>query len=207
MQVILIHGLGQAPSSWDQTVSRLRQPVAADCPDLTALLGKQAVSYENLYRAFSAYCGGLPGPLNLCGLSLGGVLALQYAIEKPARVQSLALIGAQYRMPEALLCFQNLLFRLMPRAAFRGMGFQKSDLIRLTKSMARLDFSRRLKEISCPALILCGEKDGANQKAARSLAAQIQGAKFQRVEKAGHEANVDAPEQLAAALNAFYQCL
>ena len=42
----------------------------------------------------------------MCGLSLGGILALQYAIEHPEHIHALALIGTQYTMPKTLLRIQ-----------------------------------------------------------------------------------------------------
>lgn len=205
MQYIFIHGLGQNPASWDSTISFISKPIDAVCPDLAALLENKEATYENLYRAFSDYCNGISQPLNLCGLSLGGILALNYAIDHPAEVQSLVLIGTQYKMPVTLLRLQDIIFRFMPRSAFKGLGFQKKDFIELTNSMISLDFSKTLKNISVPTLVLCGEKDKANQKAAKALAENIRGAKLQLVEGAGHEVNMDSPEKLASLLEVFFK--
>lgn len=116
MPYLFIHGLGQSPAVWSETLWRMPGLYAADahCPDLAHLLRGTPADYGALYRAFSAYCASLPQPLHLCGLSLGGILALQYAAEHPARVASLVLIGAQYRMPKRLLGVQSAVFRLMP---------------------------------------------------------------------------------------------
>ena len=56
-----------------------------------------------MYAAFCDYCGGFSQSLNLCGLSLGAVLALNYAIDFPQRVNSLILIAPQYDMPKFLI--------------------------------------------------------------------------------------------------------
>ncbi len=175
------------------------------CPDLFALLNNKEVTYANLYHAFSEYCNNISEPLNLCGLSLGGILALNYAIEYPSRVQSLVLIGAQYKMPKTLFKLQNIIFRLMPESTFKKMGFQKKNIIQLTNSMIDLDFSKNLKSVSCNTLIICGEKDRANKKAAKSLAENIPGAKFQLLVNASHEVNKETPKKLAAELERFYQ--
>lgn len=204
MQHIFIHGLGQNASSWDKTISSMTQPIDVVCPDLSALLDGKKTTYENLYRTFSDYCDSFSQPFNLCGLSLGGILALNYAIDYPDRVQSLVLIGTQYKMPIALLKFQDVIFRFMPQSVFKGVGFQKKDFIELTGSMIALDFSDKLKNITSPTLVLYGEKDSANKKAAQSLAEKIPGAQLQAVEDAGHETNMDSPKKLAMLLNKFY---
>lgn len=204
MQTIFIHGLGQAPSSWDKTISCLSEQIIAQCPDLSRLLKGAESTYGNLYRAFAEYCDEFPEPIDLCGLSLGAVLALNYAIDNPQKVGSLILIAPQYEMPKALLKFQNVIFKFMPNSTFGNIGFDKQDFITLTNSMADLDFSGDLKRVVCPALILCGEKDRANKKSAKRLAEILPNAEFRLVERSGHEVNVDAPESLAEIINEYY---
>ena len=204
MKHIFIHGLGQSASAWDKTISSMTKSYDIECPDLSELLRDKESTYENLYCAFSEYCDNLRVPLHLCGLSLGGVLALHYALRNPTNVHSLILIGAQYKMPKMLLKIQNFVFRFMPQSIFQNMGFQKKDIIRLTESMADLDLSGNLASIKCPTLITCGSKDRANYKAAKTLAANIPTAKFYVVENAGHEVNINSPQALAAKLESFY---
>ena len=197
MEYVFIHGLGQKSSSWNKTISFMSNSAHISCPDLLTILNQEEVVYENLYLAFSQYCDNISGRLNLCGLSIGAILALNYTIDRPEKVRSLALIGAQYKMPKSLLKLQNIVFRLMPKNSFMTTGFQKKDFIQLTNSMLDLDFSKRLKDISCPALIICGGKDRANKKAAKTLFKSISNAEFHLIEEIGHEVNIEAPELLA----------
>ena len=46
-----------------------------------------------MYNTFSDFCNNQKEKLNLCGLSLGGVLALEFVKEYPERVNSIILIG------------------------------------------------------------------------------------------------------------------
>ena len=200
---VFIHGLGQTPASWEKTIACLGCGKAL-CPSLPDLLSGREVHYTQLYASFAAYCNALDGPLDLCGLSLGGVLALHYAAEHPERVRSLVLIGAQYHMPKRLLQFQNLLFRFMPGSMFEQMGFGKADFLRLCSSMMELDFTASLSRITCPTLVICGEKDSANKKAALELSDLLPNATLRIIQGAGHEVNTDTPEALADAIHAFY---
>lgn len=204
MRQVYVHGLGQTAASWAPVLRQLGGPADVVCPDLAGIIPSGAVTYPRLYSAFARLCGGLEGPLALCGLSLGGVLSLHYAAEHPERVGSLALIAPQYRMPRRLLQVQNILFRFMPQSMFRETGFSKSQFIQLCGSMEDLDLSEALTGISCPTLILCGSRDRANRRAGAELARLLPGAEFQIVEGAGHEVNRDAPEQLALLLRAFF---
>ncbi|WP_086313921.1 hypothetical protein A5821_001470 [Enterococcus sp. 7F3_DIV0205] len=205
MEYVFVHGLGQRSSSWEQTISFMSEPEEIRCPDLFALLENKECTYASLYEVFSTYCEAIPEPLNLCGLSLGGILALNYAIDYPEKVDSLVLIGAQYKMPKRLLKFQNMIFQVMPNSTFKKMGMQKQELIQLTGSMSDLDFSSKLKDISCDTLVLIGGKDRANKKAAERLAEKIERAKLRIVQASSHEVNVARPEDLGQELEVFYK--
>ena len=163
------------------------------------------VVYENLYKAFSEYCLKIDEPIHLCGLSLGGILALQFAIENPLKVRSLTLIGTQFVMPKKLLKIQNVIFKFMPHKAFSEMGFGKKDFMQLSNSMMDLNFEHSIKKINCDVLILCGEKDKANKAASLKMKQYIHNAQIQLIENAGHEVNADAAEKLSDILNIFYK--
>lgn len=200
---IFLHGLGQAPSSWEKITTLLHHEINYSCPDIWELMQGRNADYQNMYEAFSQYCSRFSEPLDICGLSLGAVLALHYGAENPKKVHSLILIAPQYRMPKKLLAFQNAVFRFMPDCMFRQTGIEKDAFISLTKSMMHLDFSGSLNDVACPVLVICGEKDHANKKAAEELASRLLFGKYCVVKKAGHEVNIDAPEQLAEIINNF----
>ena len=128
MKYIFLHGLGQAPSDWETTIKKLDLGMDVYCPDLSDWLSGKEASYLNLYHALESYCEQQEEPLHLCGLSLGGILTLHYALEHAEKVASLVLIGTQYIMPKRLLKFQNMIFHLMPNRSFRKMGFGKKIL-------------------------------------------------------------------------------
>lgn len=205
MAYIFMHGLGQTPESWDQVISNMSLTEKALCPNLPALITEQECNYENLYAAFCRYCETEYGKTNLCGLSLGGILALNYAIDHPEKIKSLVLIGTQYVMPKKLLAIQNAIFHLMPNKSFESMGFSKKNFIQLSKTMADLDFSLKLGNITCPTLVVCGEKDAANKKASEELAERIPGVSLSLIPGSGHEVNQQAPKWLAEALDDFWR--
>ena len=153
-----------------------------------------------MYDAFCDYCNNYSEPMNLCGLSLGAVLALNYAIDFPQMINSLILIAPQYDMPKFLLKIQNVLFKFMPESQFKDIGLKKIDFITLTNSMADMDFTSDLNKVTCPVLVLCGEKDNVNKKAAVKLFKKLPNAKFSTVDDSGHEVNIDNPQGLAMAM-------
>ena len=203
-KTILVHGSGHRADSWRETVSYLDRREDILCPELSAILNGREASFPNLRAAFAAYCARAGGPVHLCGLSLGGILALDYALEHPENVKTLVLIGTPHRVPKVAFALQNAVFRFLPKSAFASMAFDKRDTFVLGNSMKDLDFSGRLGELRCPTLILCGEKDGANLKSARFLAGHIPGAELQVIGNTGHVVNEENPKALAERLNAFY---
>lgn len=202
--IILLHGSGQQAASWEKTTARLPQPGHVLCPELASLLGGQEATFHNLYAGLSQYCGAVPGPLHLCGLSLGGILALRYALDHPEKVRTLVLAGTPHKVPKAAFALQNAVFRLLPSSLFRTMAFDKKATFKLGNSMKDLDLSGEVEKITCPTLILCGEKDKSNLPSARFLAQAIPGARLSLLPHAGHVLNEEAPEVLARLLVSFY---
>ncbi|MDE7399490.1 MAG: alpha/beta hydrolase [Oscillospiraceae bacterium] len=202
MRNILVHGLGQNASSWDKVCEYLDFDCC--CPNLPELTAGKTVNYSNLYEGFVKNCGDFSEMLNICGLSLGGILALNYAIDFPDRVSSLVLVGTQYRMPKAMLKLQNVIFRFMPKSAFNEMGFGKADFIGLSKSMMYLDFSAELERISCSTMVIVGEKDKPNRKAAVEMTDKIRDCELKVINGAGHEVNVGSPQELVDLLSGFW---
>ena len=79
-KTILVHGSGHKAASWKETISYLHHREDILCPELSAILDGREASYSSLRTAFAAYCAQADGPVNLCGLSLGGILALYYTL-------------------------------------------------------------------------------------------------------------------------------
>ena len=204
MKYLYLHGLGQKPDSWNKVIKETKVSESSISLSLAGMLEGKDVTYSELYSAFSEECDKENEAIVLCGLSLGAVLALNYAIDHPDKVKALVLIAAQYKMPKKLLKFQNMLFRLMPNSMFRQIGFKKADVISLCGTMAELDFRDSLHNVSCPVLIVCGEKDNANKKASKELCHYLNNSYFHELMKTGHEINIESPEKLAIVLQRFY---
>lgn len=207
MTKIFLHGSGHQAASWRETIAQMPEGAEILRPNLVALLEGRPACFDNLCAAFAEYCAQAREPLDLCGLSLGGIVALAYALDHPQKVRSLVLIGTPHKVPKAAFALQNLVFRFLPEAAFRAMAFDKADTFALGNSMSALDFSARAHEIGCPTLILCGEKDRANLASARFFAAHIPQAEFEVIPGVGHIVNEEAPAQLARILTNFYAAL
>ena len=99
MKFLYLHGLGQKPDSWDRVIKETKVSGSSASLSLAEMLEGKAATYRELYTAFSEECDKENDEIVLCGLSLGAVLALNYAIDHPNKVKALVLIAAQYKMP------------------------------------------------------------------------------------------------------------
>ena len=201
---IFVHGSGHKATSWDKTISYMTNNEDIVCPNLSSILKGKEASYENLYSSFVKYCSEIDGQIHLCGLSLGGILALNFTLDFPKKVKSLVLIGTPYKVPKLAFSFQNIIFRFLPKSIFKTMAFDKKDTFALGNTMKDLDFSDRVKNIKCPTLILCGKKDSANMKSADYLSQSIRSAELKIIENTGHVVNEENPKALADILNEYY---
>ena len=96
MKYIFLHGMGQSASSWDNTIARLQYDGAEIlCPEPSQFFDEGKCDYSQMYAAFCSYCDSFSEPISLCGLSLGAVLALNYAIDFPQKVSTLILAAPQ----------------------------------------------------------------------------------------------------------------
>lgn len=201
---IFVHGSGHKATSWEKALSYITNNEDIVCPNLSSILEGKEASYENLYSSFVKYCNEFDGQIHLCGLSLGGILALNFALDFPQKVKTLVLIGTPYKVPKVAFSFQNIIFRFLPKSIFETMAFDKKNTFALGDTMKNLDFSDRVKNIKCPTLILCGKKDSANMKSADYLSQSIRSAELKIIENTGHVVNEENPKALADILNEYY---
>ena len=206
MKNILIHGLGQNDTSWNMVLDKLdKNGIKAETPNLYSMIKDKSFDYNFLFNEFMDYFNSFDGKLNLCGLSLGGILALHYTKKFPNKVNSLILIGTPYKIPKFLFKVQGIIFHLMPKSTFEKIGCLKKDFITLVNSMSNLDMASDLDKIECRTLILCGEKDNQNMEGARLLNENIKNSEFKIIKKASHEVNIDNPDETSNMINDFWR--
>lgn len=204
MKNLLIHGLGQNAKAWDSVIKELPD-IKVTALNLYDFFKNTKTDYDTLLASFMDYCNSFDGKLNLCGLSLGGILALDYVKKYPEKVNSIILIGTPYKIPKLLFKAQSLIFHLMSKSTFEEIGMKKKDFISLANSMGDLNISSNLNKVKCPVLILCGRMDKQNMKGAELLNKNIKNSTFKVVDNATHEVNVDNPQELAKLIADFWR--
>lgn len=204
MKLILIHGLGQSGIDWKFVRTQLnRYGIQTSVPALYDLVGKKSMTFENLLHSFEHYCALQNDELILCGISLGGVLAIEYAKRNPDKVAGLILISTPYQIPKMAFWFQNMVFRIAPAQFFRSMKMSKDQCLSLLDSMKELKISENLETLVMETLLIYGEKDKTNQKGMIEMEERMPHAQLKIVPKAGHEVNKEQPNHLAKEIVAF----
>ena len=203
MKTVLVHGLGQNSESWFEVKKDLSTKEIV-VPDLFSLIKGDAASYSTMFKNFSKYLDALDDDLNLLGLSLGGLLCLDYAKYHQTKVKKMILIGIPYKIPRLLFTLQGLMFRKIKNEVFVELGTDKKSFLALVASMKDIDITKDLDHIDCPVLLACGSKDSANKKSLGKFHQAIKGSKVMIIDGSGHEVNFDRPAELAKIINEFF---
>jgi pimeloyl-ACP methyl ester carboxylesterase len=204
--IVLLHGLGQGPESWDAVRARLAHGRAVVAPQVPGLRDADAAPFS-LDGAGAAVLAAMDGAgfdrAHIVGLSLGAVVATRLAARHPERVASLTLSGGQVRPNRAIMRVQSLVLRVLPERLASAPGAGKGRMLEVLSVVTAMDLRPDLARITAPTLVLCGGRDRPNLGAARQLASGIDGAELRIVPGAGHEWNLRQPERFAAELERF----
>jgi pimeloyl-ACP methyl ester carboxylesterase len=198
LPVVLIHGLGSSKKDWDGLVPALKAegfyPLTLDLLGHGESAKPDDPSQYHVETVYSEFCKwvdrqGVGQPLSLVGHSLGGYMALKYALEQPERVRALVLVDPFYKLSQLSAVMRGVhrrpelssmvlqraprwLVRMvltqMPRGAAQ-FSWELSDRIAddlkqasphiLHVSATLPDLDADLPNLSVPALVVWGEGD------------------------------------------------
>jgi len=237
--VLLLHGLGADSTSWSLQYPVLSQagyrPLAPDAP------GFGGSPYDgggwNIRRVTGQMAGLLEelgsGSAHVVGLSMGGVIAQQFAMDFPHLTKKLVLVSTfSVLRPETLGAWAYFIRRtaavlvqgpeaqaqMVARRLFPDPQDQElremfiaivscADPRAYRRAMVALglfDSRKRLHEIQAPTLVVTGADDSTVSPARQKLLAQgIPGARQVIIQAAGHAASVDQAELFNQALVEF----
>ncbi len=172
----------------------------------------------------------------LCGVSFGGVLALEFAARFPSRLRALVVQGAGARFERSLLQqvagvvlsryplpadnpfinqFFNLLFggRQKPGPLFefvtrRCWQTDQSVMAHRFRLVEGFDIEERLERIAAPTLVMTGDRDLlVSDGSLKALCRGIRRCEQARVAGCGHLAFVTRPQRIASEIHRFLEGL
>ena len=225
--IILVHGMGTGASAWEPQLASLSEDYYVVAPFLPGY-GEQEgrFSLEAARAVLKELVEGMNSSVHLCGLSLGALVALDFANAQPEYVSSLILSAGFVKLGDEMLEQQHQSAAYMrgfdpdtfqaealPQLArdvpepFKAQAIKEISLLtpESLASIFELDFdaSAWIADIDKPALVLCGAEDKHNLELSKELAEQLPHARFELIPNAGHIANLDTPEVFTAELREF----
>jgi 3-oxoadipate enol-lactonase len=151
------------------------------------------------------------------GLSMGGMIGQQLALQVPGRIASLVLADTSSRYPASVLPVWEETLERWFTAQFRAEHPQDvariGALIRATPvegyigcahAVPRIDFTDRLGAVRCPTRVLVGAEDAGTPVAmAEEIARAIPGADLHILDSAAHLSNIEQAGRFNALLLDF----
>lgn len=230
LPVVFCHGSGGSHRHWLFQMDELKgtfNPLAVDLPGHGRSGGRPSdriAPYTDWVRSFAATLG-LP-PFVLAGHSLGGAIALDYALRWSGELAGLILVGTGGRLRVAPAILDSYRDGHVPPFMIDSLYGEDTSPALLEKGYAEItatsagvfldDFSAcdnfdvmaELPSIALPSLIICGTADRMTPlKYSRYLKEQLSRGELVEVEGAGHMVMLEAPAAVNRAMTAFLEKL
>jgi len=230
--IVFLHGVGSDKSVWRPQLEHFRgdrRAIAFDYPGYgesdPAPEGTTRDDYASAILAAMSELG--IRKAHVCGLSLGGVVAIALHHAWPERVASLILADTFAEHPEGRGFYERSIeassdMRMLAEARIDILIAQAADpAVRtdLIETMARIDPAAfrigaeavwladqrdRVHDIRVPTLVLCGDEDRITPPAlSTALTRMIPGAQYEQIARAGHLINAERPDEFNTLVGAF----
>jgi 3-oxoadipate enol-lactonase len=229
--VVLVHSLGASLETWDALTDRLSPAFRVVRYDLPGHGGTPAGAGSYSMAGLATDLAALLDELGLArvhvvGASIGGMIAMQLALDAPDRVDRLVLSGTSARLGPASswearadLVIASGMEAIAGEVAARWVtpeyaASRPTTLAGLRaivsatdpagyagccRAIARMDLTHRLGEIHAPALVLIGDEDPAIPLAhAEQIVAGIENSRLVTVPDAAHLPDLEQPDLVAS---------
>lgn len=236
--VLLLHGLGSSGHDFDRVAPAIALRHRVIVPDMRGhgRSPRPRAGYGvPVFTADVAACCDQLGTsaLHVVGLSMGGMIGFQLALDYPSLVRSLTVINSgpdmiprnarrklafATRVALLRLLGPKLLARLIARklfpapeqqelrqAARQAIGANEpATYLAATRSLIGWSVLDRLAQVACPVLVLCSDRDYTTVDEKRAYAAGLRDARVQVIRGSGHAATIDQPAQVIDAALGFF---
>lgn len=230
--ILFLHGVGSDKSVWRPQLDcfgQERQTLAFDYPGYgdSEPVPEETTRDDYAAAILSAMRGLGVERAHVCGLSLGGIVAIAMSAAQPEACASLILADSFAVHPDGQAIYDR---SIAASSDLRALAEGRVDVLLaqpadpqvrrdVIETMARIDPAAyragaravwladqrsRSHDIRVPTLVICGTADKVTPPAlSRELAQLIPGARYEPVEGAGHLANIEQPELFNTLVGAF----
>jgi len=230
--IVFLHGVGSDKSVWRPQLAHFgatRRAVAFDYPGY----GDSDPAPEGTTR--DDYASAITSAMHeigidrahVCGLSLGGIVAIAMHHADAGRCASLILADTFAAHPDGHGIYER---GVAASGDLRAMAEARVDVLlaqpadpgvrrEVVETMAKISLAAyrigaeavwladqrdRAHDIRVPTLVLCGSEDKVTPPAlSRELTHLIPGARYEPIEGAGHLGNLEKPDEFNTLVNAF----
>jgi 3-oxoadipate enol-lactonase len=237
--VLLIHGLGSSTKDWDPQVSELSKQFQVIAFDVRGHARSSKPKQRYTVKLFAddtaAFIRALGiAPAHVVGISMGGMIAFQLAVDAPDLVRSLVIVNSGPAMPIRTVAQRMMIWtrvaivrlrgmrkmgevlaaRLLPkpehaalRAAFieRWAANDPRAYLSALRGLVNWGVMDRLSELTCPVLVLTADQDYTPIAFKQAYTALMKHAELVVVDDARHFMPIEQPVPFNAALLKFLE--
>jgi pimeloyl-ACP methyl ester carboxylesterase len=228
--LLFIHGAGSNGNTWHHQLAAFSEhhsPLALDFPGHGRSAGTESLKSIDAYRACLAAFIETLGlrPSVLIGRSMGGAIALTYALAHPHRVRGLVLVAtaARFNLPQAMLETWKTVMLGRAQQPFSTDAFSpKTDFAVMREAWMEqvktdprvryddfvacnaFDITAQLGAVTVPTLIIAGRDDSVTPpERSEVLHRGIPRSTLVVIDDAGHTVPAEKPAEFNAALSEF----
>ncbi len=222
---VLLHGLVDTLEIWDRLIDPLAQRGRVVRLDQRAHGESEAppgpYTREDLAADVVAVLDRLEVERAvLVGHSMGGIVAMTTALAHPERVDALVLLGTASQCSERIADWYEriaragesegneglarIIYGVDTRKRVQGDAAGIARVTRTLKSLHADPLTPKLAALSCPALLMVGERDPMGPKASEIIRENLPEATLRVLPEQGHWLHVEAPDALLEALDLWW---
>ena len=230
LPIVFLHGVGSDKSVWHPQLDHFgvaRRAIAFDYPGYGESDFRDDATRDDFAEAILAAMDALGiARAHVCGLSLGGVVAIAMNAAAPDRCASLIIADSFAMHPQGQAIYDRSIaasndMRALAEARVGALLVSEDQRLRgeIIDTMAAIDPAAyrvgaeavwladqtdRVAAIQVPTLILVGDADAITPPAlSEDLHAMITGSRLQVIAGASHLANLDQPAEFNRAIDDF----
>ncbi len=199
--VVALHDLGRSSDAMLRALRPLNKRFRIIAPDLRGHGDSPTPagpwSIDDFASDVSRLIAAEGGNAIVVGVGIGGATGLSLALGHPGLVSALVVSGAAARSEDidGQERWARMARMIRERRGSEGVALAAEAM------GTRPDLRGALVQVESPVFVLAGEGDRAYPPdAQQELARSLPGARFQRVDGAGHDLTTDRPEELVAAV-------
>jgi len=235
--VLFIHGLGSSTLDWEYQLPYFSKNYRTIAIDLKGhgktKSSEETYSIKGFANDVASFLKEETKPVTIIGISMGGMVAFQLAVDYPHLVKKMVIINSFVEVPLDSRANRNKLrlrkfvpkllgmkatgkmiakkvFPYENQEALRNLIVSRweknnaKDYVKSVKAIAGWSIKEHLSAIVCPVLVVGAEFDYISSEVKIEYTKQMPNAKFVMIPKVHHAVSMEKPDLLNAVITDFF---